>query len=124
MKITIPRIDRRLQKRLSNPGVLTVLIAGQAIGTVAVAERLPLKVFGKFSPGVGFEKYRSTFENAEMLARTYDECDNQHWDRLMQAYDQINRLEPVFAELPVAIEEFAVQYEWEVEITFASPCWE
>jgi hypothetical protein len=42
----------------------------------------------------------------------------------MQAYEQINRLGPVFAELPSPIEEFAVQNEWEVEITFESPCWE
>jgi hypothetical protein len=74
----IPRIDRRLQQQMPNPGVLTVLIAGQAIGTVTVAERLPLKVFGKFHPGARFEDYRSIFENAELLARTYDECDNQH----------------------------------------------
>jgi hypothetical protein len=121
--MSIPKIDRRLQQRLPNPGVLTVLVAGQAIGTVAVSERLPLKVFGKFHPGSGFDKYRSIFENAELLARTLDENDNQHWDRLMQAYEQINRLEPVFAELPAPIEEFAIQYEWEVEITFESPCW-
>jgi hypothetical protein len=111
---------------LPNPGILTLLIDGQSIGTVVVARRYPRKVFGTFSPGPGFEPHRPVFEAAVELAQQLDEatgygsrpCDDVLWDRLMAAYAAINRLRPFFAELPTLIEELAVYADWSVEITF------
>jgi hypothetical protein len=109
---------------LPNPGPLTVRIKGGPVGTVAVDRRYPRKVFGVFTPGPGLEPYRPVFENAVELARQYDGsvgcgvCDYPLWDRLMAAYAEINRLGPVFAELPAPIEEFAIESDWSVEITF------
>lgn len=109
---------------LPNPGPLTVLIAGQPIGIVVVSKRYPRKVFGLFTPAAAFERYRPLFEAAVELARQFDAvpanepCDYLLWDRLMDAYAQINRLAPVFAELPAPIEEFAVDADWSVEVTF------
>ena len=109
---------------LPNPGPLTVLIDGQPVGTVTVHRRYPRKVFGAFTPGPGFNPYRPVFEAAVELARQYDGsvgcgvCDYPLWDRLMTAYAEINSLGPVFAELPAPIEEFAIESDWSVEITF------
>ena len=108
---------------LPNPGPLTVLLGGQAVGVVAVERRYPRKVFGTFHPAPGLEPYRPTFEAAVALAHQYDGsigcgvCDYALWDHLMAAYAEINRLGPVFAELPAPIEEFAVQADWSVEVT-------
>ncbi len=109
---------------LSNPGSLTVLIGGQSVGTVVVRERYPRKVFGVFTPTVGFEPYRQVFEATVELARQFnalpanEPCDYMLWDRLMTSYAEINRLGPAFAELPAPIKEFAVESDWSVEITF------
>jgi hypothetical protein len=111
---------------LPNPGILTLLIGGQSIGTVAVARRHPRKVFGTFTPGPGFEPHRPVFEAAVELAQQFDEaagdgsrpCDDVLWDRLMTAYAAINHLGPIFAELPALIEELAVNADWSVEVTF------
>lgn len=111
-------------KALPNPGPLTVLISGRPVGTVAVRERYPRKVFGAFTPTAGFEPYRPLFEAAVELAQQFDAvpanepCDYLLWDRLMVAYAEINALGPVFAELPAPIEEFAVESDWSVEVTF------
>ena len=110
--------------RLPNPSSLTILINGATVGSVAVERRYPRKVFGLFSPGPGFEPYRPVFENAVELARQFDGsvgcgvCDRPLWNRLMAAYAAINRLGPVLAELPGPIEEFAIESDWSVEITF------
>jgi hypothetical protein len=76
---------------LPNPGPLTVLIGGQPVGTVAVREPFPRKVFGAFTPTFGFEPHRPVFEAAVELARQFDAlpaddpCDYLLWDRLMAA---------------------------------------
>ncbi len=100
---------------LPDPGILTLLIGGQSIGTVAVARRYSRKVFGSFIPGHAFEPHRAVFEGAVELAYQFDELvdgyqpsDDVLWNRLMKAYEAIVRLGPVFAELPAPIEEFAV----------------
>lgn len=103
-------------------GVLTVIIGGNTVGTVTVTEQSPRKVIGSFTPGPQFESYRPIFEKAENAARKFDEaskhgCDDQLWGRLMQAYEEINRLHPSFAEYHVPIEEFAIGPDWQVEIT-------
>lgn len=109
---------------LPNPGPLTVLIGGQPAGTVEITRRYPCKVLGAFIPTAGFEPYRPVFEAAVELARQFDAlpanepCDYLLWDRLMAAYAEINRLGPVFAELAASIEEFAVESDWSVEVSF------
>ena len=60
------------------------------------------------------------------MARQFDAtpvtepCDYALWDRLMAAYAEINRLGPAFAELPTPIEEFGMDADWSVEVTFES----
>jgi hypothetical protein len=111
-------------KALPNPAPLTLLIGGKPIGTVRVNRRYPRKVFGIFSPSPGFAPYRPVFEIAVALAHQWDGssgcdiCDAPLWNRLMSAYAEINRLGPVFAELPAPIEEFAIEADWSVEVTF------
>jgi hypothetical protein len=106
---------------------LTVLIDGKPIGMVAVRERTPRKVYGKFTPAPAFEPYRPVFETAIRLAREYDATPSKEpidyalFDRLMLAYAEISRLHPTFAELSISIEEFAVEPEWTVEVTFGVP---
>jgi hypothetical protein len=108
-----------------NPGLLTLLIGGQSVGAVAVDKRYPRAVFGRFWPCSGLDPYRPMFEAAVELSRQFDAttvagpCDYLLWNRLMAAYAEIKRLGPVFAELPVPIDEFAVMADWSVEITFA-----
>lgn len=103
---------------------LTLMVAGRTIGTVKVRDRSQKKIFGRFTPGGDFEFYRPSFELAVELARQFDAvpssepCDYALWDRLMAAYDVINRLEPTLVGLPFSIEEFAIQTDWSVEITF------
>lgn len=105
-------------------GSLTVLIGGQRIGTFAVTEWNTRGVFGCFQPSPAFEPYRSVFEAAVELARQFDAtptngpCDDLLWGRLMAAYAEINRLSLMFAEVPSPIEEFAVQADWSVDVTF------
>jgi hypothetical protein len=109
---------------IPNLGTLAVMIDCQTVGIVEVTRRYPRKLFGAFTPTAEFEPYRPVFEAAVELARQYDSlptnepCDYLLWDRLMAAYAEINRLKPVLAELPVPIEEFAVEADWSVEITF------
>lgn len=110
---------------LHSPGLLTVLIDKSPIGTVTVTERYTHKIFGTFTPTTGFDRHRTVFEAALELARqfdalvaAYEPCDDMLWSRLMTAYSNINRLGPVFAELPGRIEEFAIGPDWSVEITF------
>jgi hypothetical protein len=103
---------------------LTVVIDGRPVGTMSVVERHPRKLFGRFVTGPEFEPYRPVFEAAVELARRFDAtpttgpCDDLLWDRLMGAYAEINNLGPKFAEVRTPIEEFAVQADWSVEVTF------
>jgi hypothetical protein len=91
---------------------------------VTVTLRYPRKLFGKFTPAAGFKPYREVFDAAVALAEQFDALpanepiDYLLWDRLMASYAEINRLGPVFAELPARIEEFAVYPDWSVEVTF------
>ena len=107
--------------------LLTVIIDGRPVGTVTVVERHPRKLFGQFATGPGFERYRPVFEAAVELARLFDAtpttepCDYALWDRLMGAYVEINNLGPKFAEVGTPIEEFAVEADWSVEVTFEGP---
>ena len=106
---------------------LTVIIDGRPVGTVTVVERHPRTLFGRFVTGPGFEPYRPVFEAAVELARQFDAtpttepCDYALWDRMMGAYAEINKLEPKFAEVGTPIQEFAVQADWSVEVTFEGP---
>jgi len=106
--------------------VLTVVIAGHPVGAVQVRERSLKKVFGRFVPNADFAPYRGVFEAAMELARQFDapppsqSVDYPLWDRLMEAYEEINRLQPTLAEMPSLIEEFAIDPEWSVEITFVA----
>jgi hypothetical protein len=109
---------------LPNPGTLTVVIAGHPVGTLQVRECSPKKVFGHFAPNANFAPYRCVFEPAMELARQFDatrptqSIDYPLWDRLMEACEEINRLKPTLAEMPSSIEEFAIDADWSVEITF------
>ena len=111
-------------KTSPNPGSLTVIIGGQPVGTVKVAERYCHKVLGNFAPSPEFEPHRPIFETAVELARQFDAtpttepCNYALWERLVAAYGEIKRLGPVFAEAPYPIEEFAVEADWSVEVTF------
>jgi hypothetical protein len=104
--------------------VLTVVIADQPIGVVQVRIRSPIKIFGHFSPNAYFAPYRGVFESAMELSRQFDSIPSSQgvdyalWDRLMEAYGQINRLKPMLIEVPSPIEEFAIHADWSVEITF------
>ena len=106
---------------------LTVLIDGRPVGSVTVVERHPRKLYGRFVPGSEFEPYRPVFEAAVELARQFDAtptteaCDYALWDRLMGAYAEINNLGPRFAGVGTPIEEFAVEADWSVEVTFGGP---
>ena len=103
--------------------LLTVLIDGKPVGTVTVSEHTPIKVFGKFNPTASLELYRPIFKAAVELARQFDAtstnepCNYALWNQLMEAYGEINRLNPAFAELTAQIEEFAVHEDWSVEVT-------
>lgn len=106
------------------PDGLTVLIDGQPIGTVTVLEQTPRKLFGWFTPGPRFEPYRPIFEASVELSRQFDATtlfelgDDAIWERLIAAYADIQRLGPEFAELVSPIEEFAVEADWSIEVTF------
>jgi hypothetical protein len=106
---------------------LTVIIGGQPVGTGTVVEQQPRKVFGLFVADPGFGPYRPVFEAAVELARQFnanpmtEPCDYAMWDRLMDAYAEINNLGPTCAEAASAIEEFAVHADWAVEVTFEGP---
>jgi len=43
------------------------------------------------------------------------------FDLLTRACVEINRLHPTFAQLSFSIEEFAIEPEWTVEVTFVVP---
>ena len=107
--------------------MLTVIIDGRPVGAVTVTERHPRKLFGRFAAGPGFEPYRPVFEAAVELAQQFDStpvtepCDYALWDRVMAAYAAINELGPRFAEVGTPIEEFAVDADWSVEVTFEGP---
>ena len=115
--------------KTSEPGSLTVLIGGQPIGTVTVRERTPRKLFGWFTPGPQFEPYRPIFEASVELSRRLDAAarfdpdddedeDDTLRERRIAAYAEIQRLGPEFAELESRIEEFAVEADWSIEVTF------
>lgn len=103
---------------------LTLLVGGKPVGRVRVLRTSIDKVFGTLIPGPGFDPVRSVFEAAVRQSRHIDELsahgpvDSEARDRLMAAYADIQRLQPAFAELPQPIEEFAIEADWSVEVTF------
>ena len=107
---------------------LTVLIDGRIVGCIKPkwhpeppASRG--KILGQFIPSDECRVYRPVFEAAIELATQYENTIDQEppdealWDRLMAAYDRILLLKPSIAEIPKEIIEFAVEKDWEVEIT-------
>ena len=105
------------------PAVLAVLYDGDLIGCVTVSERLSRKLFGQFTPGTNFEVYRAAFEEAARWSRQCDERPSDQpvndlaWDRYVEATQHItDRIS--LPELPVGIEEVAVDHELKVEVTF------
>jgi hypothetical protein len=103
--------------------VLAVLYDGDPIGCVTVSERLPRKLFGQFTPGTNFDVYRGAFEEAARWSRQLDETPSSEpvdylaWDRWIEAIRRITN-HIALPELPVGIEEFAVDHELKVEVTF------
>jgi hypothetical protein len=102
---------------------MTVLYDGDLIGWVTVMERLPRKFFGQFTPGTNFEVCRPAFEEAARWSRQLDETPSSEpvdylaWDRWVEAIQRItDRI--ALPDLPVGIEEFAVDHESKVEVTF------
>ena len=110
-----------------NPSMLTVLVANRPVGKVEVHEQSAKKVWGQFIPNDGLAPYRQVFEDSVELARQYDAVPSSQpvdyllWDRLMEAYERINKLKPILMEFPAPIEEFALDADWAVEITFVDP---
>jgi hypothetical protein len=109
------------------PNMLTVLIANRPVGSVEVREQSAKKVWGQFMPNDGLAPYRQVFEDAVELSRQYEAVpstqpiDYHLWDRLMDAYERIKKFKLALMEVPVPIEEFALDADWSVEITFADP---
>jgi hypothetical protein len=103
---------------------LTLLIDGKPVGRVRVERTTFEKIFGLLIPGPGFEPFRNVFEAAVGLSRQIDlmslsgPVDAPACHRLMDAYGAIHRLQPVLEEYPMPIEEFAIDGDWSVEITF------
>lgn len=100
-----------------------MLIEGRRVGVVVVRERYPGKVWGVFVAEPGLDPYRDAFETARRLSGEFDVAmasggDDPLWDRLMAAYRAIGELRPVLAGVPGEIEEFAIDADWSVEITF------
>jgi hypothetical protein len=104
--------------------LLTLLVDGKPVGRVRVERTYIDKVFGTLLPGPGFDTVRDVFEAAVEQSRRIDALsdtgpvETQARDRLMAAYVAIQRLQPAFAELPQPIEEFAIEADWSVEVTF------
>jgi hypothetical protein len=106
---------------------LTVLIANRPVGQVEVHKQSAKKVWGQFIPNDGLAPYRQVFEDSVELARQFEVVPSSQpvdcllWDRLMEAYERINKLKPILMEFPAPIEEFALDADWAVEITFVDP---
>lgn len=119
-KLAIDNFARNAPYRRS----LTLLVNGKPVGRVRVERTTLEKVFGTLLPGPGFDPVRSVFEAAVHLSRHIDALsdsgpvDTPERDRLMEAYAAIQRLHPVFAEFPQPIEEFVIEADWSVEVTF------
>ena len=108
----------------SYPDEMAVLYDGCPIGQVVVSLRLPRKFFGEFTPGSGFEVCRPVFEEAARWSRQLDETQSSEpvnylaWDRWVAVLRRItDRI--ALPQLPVGIEEFAVDHGTTVEVTFA-----
>ena len=103
---------------------LTLLVDGKPVGRVRVTRANIDKVFGTLLPGPGFDSVRRVFEAAVQQSRHIDALsdrgpvESRARDRLMAAYAAIQQLHPAFAELPQPIEEFAIEADWSVEVTF------
>jgi hypothetical protein len=103
---------------------LTLLINGKPVGRVRVSRTNIDKVFGTLVPGPGFDSVRGIFEAAVQQSRHIDALSDTGpvepaaHERLFAAYAAIQRLLPQFAELPEPIEEFAIDADWSVEVTF------
>lgn len=106
---------------------LTLLINGKPVGRVRVTRTNIDKVFGTLIPVSGFDAVRGVFEAAVEQSRHIDALsdsgpvDPAAHERLMAAYAAIQQLKPEFAELPQPIEEFAIEADWSVEVTFVEP---
>lgn len=107
--------------------LLTLLVNGQPVGRVRVTRSNIDKVFGRLLPGPGFDPVRGVFEAAVEQSRRIDAqsdtgpVEPEAHQKLLAAYEAIQRLEPAFAELPHPIEEFAIEADWSVEVTFIDP---
>jgi hypothetical protein len=104
---------------------VSVTFQGKPIGHLEIAERSPAKILGRFIPGGAFEQNRPLFDEARRLADLFDkshDSDSLDYTAFDQYVDAIKRLTPMiaFPELPVEIEEFAVDQELRVEVTLAN----
>lgn len=120
-----PALDHNALYPPPAPAPLTLLLDGKPVGTVRVDRASSDKVFGTLEPGPGFEPFRAVFEAAVRLSQEIDAVTDAAllgraaWDRKFETYRAIVRLGPSFAEMPAPIEEFAVDGDWSVEVTFA-----
>jgi hypothetical protein len=106
----------------SYPDSLRVLYDGTPVGEVIVTQRHPRKFFGRFSAGAGFAECRAEFAEAARWSRQFDEVPSDEpidylaWDRWIEVTQRITK-RITLPELPVGIEEFAVDHEMAVEVT-------
>ena len=104
----------------------TLFYDGTPIGNIRVARYYPRKLFGQFLPAITFEEYRTAFEDALRWSRQFAErpsnqsADYLAWDNWSEAIQRItNHIS--LPEISVEVEEFAIEHNFEVEITFKEP---
>jgi hypothetical protein len=103
------------------PDDLIVLFDGVAIGQIAVGQRYPRKFFGRFIPGPGFDE--TLFADAVRWANVNASAspdvpfDQAAWDHWIEAIGHITA-HISLPGVPVGLEEFAVDEDYEVEVTF------
>lgn len=101
---------------------LTVTYEGRPIGHVEVADRTPRKMIGRLVPDDAFARHGQLVDEARAWAKRFDDSHDSDCLDLVafeKYVEVVKRLTAgvAFPELPVAIEEFAVDQDWGVEVT-------
>ncbi len=107
---------------MDDPNRLSVMYDGQPIGYVEIVDRSPRKVVGRLVPSGAFAQNCQLIDEARGWAKRFDSShDSDSLDYL--AFDKYVELTKqltsriVIPELRTAIEEFAVDQNFGVEVT-------
>jgi hypothetical protein len=110
---------------LANPSYVMVRIGVDTVGSIAVSEIRPAILRGVFTPGIGFEKYRQTFDAASEACRHFDESMEREgevnyvlWNQMLESNAAIVKLGPALVEISRPISGFTISTDGQVEIAF------